>query len=336
MLYKSLFFKLSLSTFLYTLPRQYDILKLRFQYWDRNEQAIPATSEKYGRYCTSIAQNILDSKEDVEEARTTKVEHYHLRNRNGFKWGMAAACLCLILLLPMILLKPESPAESPSAETEYVGPPHFTLDGRTFFVSSHISITDELPDGFTLGGTADIAGIGSCSYYLNPAIPEWVYVCQEVYTDDTVDETGSLYTSESLRHDAYVRYVDERLRGKDFVSYDNCLYISMWSSAYYGDEPDVSREFYDAMKAEFGMRIEQNIPEGFSSAGVAQFSGLDTIPTGKLSSNTKEADVLVNPDNPDVVLVSTHWHTATAEENGETKHTGYDVYIRYDGSLNGQ
>lgn len=36
-------------------------------YWDRNQAAISATSEKYGNYCTSIAKNILDNKEDVEE-----------------------------------------------------------------------------------------------------------------------------------------------------------------------------------------------------------------------------------------------------------------------------
>lgn len=36
-------------------------------YWDRNEQAIPATSEKYGSYCVSIAKNILGNKEDAEE-----------------------------------------------------------------------------------------------------------------------------------------------------------------------------------------------------------------------------------------------------------------------------
>lgn len=36
-------------------------------YWDRNEQAISATSEKYGGYCTSIARNILGNREDAEE-----------------------------------------------------------------------------------------------------------------------------------------------------------------------------------------------------------------------------------------------------------------------------
>ena len=36
-------------------------------YWDRDEQAIPATAEKYGNYCASIAKNILDRREDAEE-----------------------------------------------------------------------------------------------------------------------------------------------------------------------------------------------------------------------------------------------------------------------------
>lgn len=36
-------------------------------YWDRNEQAIPATADKYGNYCTSIAKNILGNREDAEE-----------------------------------------------------------------------------------------------------------------------------------------------------------------------------------------------------------------------------------------------------------------------------
>ncbi len=41
-----------------------DIIQL---YWDRNEQAIPATADKYGNYCASIARNILGNHEDAEE-----------------------------------------------------------------------------------------------------------------------------------------------------------------------------------------------------------------------------------------------------------------------------
>lgn len=36
-------------------------------YFDRDENAIKATSEKYGKYCSSIAINILGNKEDAEE-----------------------------------------------------------------------------------------------------------------------------------------------------------------------------------------------------------------------------------------------------------------------------
>lgn len=36
-------------------------------YWARDEQAIAETQSKYGRYCHTIAQRILDSHEDAEE-----------------------------------------------------------------------------------------------------------------------------------------------------------------------------------------------------------------------------------------------------------------------------
>ena len=36
-------------------------------YWDRNDRAIRATADKYGRYCKTIAKNILNNEEDAEE-----------------------------------------------------------------------------------------------------------------------------------------------------------------------------------------------------------------------------------------------------------------------------
>ncbi len=42
----------------------HDIIQL---YWDRNDQAIAITSDKYGHYCKAIARNILNSEEDAEE-----------------------------------------------------------------------------------------------------------------------------------------------------------------------------------------------------------------------------------------------------------------------------
>lgn len=41
-----------------------DIIQL---YWDRDDKAISATSEKYGYYCKAIAKNILNSEEDADE-----------------------------------------------------------------------------------------------------------------------------------------------------------------------------------------------------------------------------------------------------------------------------
>ena len=45
-----------------------DDAKIVQLYWDRDEQAIPATADKYGNYCTSIAKNILGNQQDAEES----------------------------------------------------------------------------------------------------------------------------------------------------------------------------------------------------------------------------------------------------------------------------
>lgn len=37
-------------------------------YFDRNERAIDETAKKYGKYCFSIANNILSNREDAEES----------------------------------------------------------------------------------------------------------------------------------------------------------------------------------------------------------------------------------------------------------------------------
>lgn len=44
-----------------------DDAKIIQLYWDRKEQAISVTADKYGNYCTSIARNILGNREDAEE-----------------------------------------------------------------------------------------------------------------------------------------------------------------------------------------------------------------------------------------------------------------------------
>ena len=47
---------------------QMDDGKIVELYWNRSEQALEETRTKYGKYCYSIAFNILNSTEDAEES----------------------------------------------------------------------------------------------------------------------------------------------------------------------------------------------------------------------------------------------------------------------------
>lgn len=244
------------------------------------------------------------------------------------KWGAIAACLCLVVSIAIPVLFRQSPDTPHDTMDPGDGPASLVVNGVSYLISSHLAVSDNLPDGFVHAGEASVGGFENCPYYTNPDMPEWVYVYHEVSTDGKVDATGTLNRTEP--HNAYVRYVDERLRGKDLVCYNGEYYISMWSAQDYGSTPDVSHEYYDKMESTYGIRIEGDAPVGFASVGIAEFSGNDTIPRGMLVSNEGAYEVYADPNNPDVVLVATKWHTAPVGENGETSHSGFNVYIRYD------
>jgi hypothetical protein len=55
----------------------------------------------------------------------------------------------------------------------------------------------------------------------------------------------------------------QRGRGKALICFAGNYYISMWSAACYGDDPDVTREYYDTMAERYGTRIEGAVPDGF-------------------------------------------------------------------------
>ena len=242
------------------------------------------------------------------------------------RWSAAAACIFLVFALPFALHRlPESPGEQVSGTG---GPPHFTANGITYCISPYLAVEDELPDGFVSAGEVDVGGYTSCPYYLNPDLPEWAYVCQEVRTNGQIDSTGTLVSTEP--HLAYARYVDARLRGKDLVLCNENYYISMWSAVSYGDAPDVSAAYYDSVESTYGIRMEGEAPEGFSPIGTAVFTGHDTIPRGTLASNRGAHEVYVDPEHPEIILIPAAWHTHTAAETHETLHTGFDVYVRYD------
>ena len=244
------------------------------------------------------------------------------------KWGAIAACLCLVVSIAIPVLFQQSPDTPHDTMDPSDGPSSLVVNGVSYLISSHLAVSNDLPDGFVHAGEASVGGFENCPYYTNPDMLEWVYVYHEVSTDGKVDATGTLNRTEP--HNAYVRYVDERLRGKDLVCYNGEYYISMWSAQDYGSTPDVSHEYYDKMESTYGVRIEGDAPDGFISVGIAEFSGNDTIPRGALASNEGTYEVYANPSNPDVVLVATKWHTAPVGENGETSHSGFNVYIRYD------
>lgn len=275
----------------------------------------------------SDALNMLN--DDIIE-ETNKVRANAKPTRKWVKWGAVAACLCLLVAtIPIFLNKPETPKTGRDLENGTAArPSHIIVENRTFYISPYLSASDKLPDGFKEAGKANVGGFENCPYFLNPAIPEWVYVYHEVRTDGTYDSTGTLTRTEP--HSAYVRYVDERLRGKDLISYNDKKYISIWSADPLGETPDVTMEYYDEMKSTYGVRIEGTVPDEFTLAGTAKFSGYDTIPTGILSSNTGTAKVYYTSGTPDVILMETSWFTAPVGENSETQHRGFNVYILYD------
>lgn len=274
--------------------------------------------EKFCELLGEINENYVKEAETIKKAKKPV----------WVKWGAMAACLCLVvaLAIPTVF---HQPAESPNDTMDPGdGPSSLVVNGVNYLISSHLAVSDELPDGFVHAGEASVGGFVGCPYFTNPDVPEWVYVYQEVMTDGTIDASGTLNRTDP--HNAYVRYVDVRLRGKDLVCYNDEYYISMWSAEDYGNFPDVSSEYYNTMKSTYGIRIEGDAPEGFVSAGIAEFSGHDTVPHGALASNDGAYEVYVNPSNPDVILVATQWHTAPVGENGETNHSGFNVFIRYD------
>lgn len=276
------------------------------------------TNEKLYEAIGDISDNKIKEAKQVRKAKQPI----------WLKWGAMAACLCLVvgLAIPIVF---HQTAETPHDTMDPGdGPSSLVVNETSYIISSYLAVTDELPDGFIQTGEADVGGFEDCPYFTNPDVPEWIYVYQEVMTDGTVDASGTLKRTDP--HNAYVRYVDVRLRGKDLVCYNDEYYISMWSAEHYGNFPDVSSEYYNTMKSTYGIRIEGDALEGFVSAGIAEFSGYDTIPRGALASNEGAYEVYVNPSNPDVILVATQWNTAQVGENGETNHSGFNVYIRYD------
>ncbi len=250
-----------------------------------------------------------------------------------------AACLCVAAAiwaaLPFIdsMLgtaeseapqSPEEPREPGTAVDEpHDLPPSFTYNGNRYIISSYASLEEELPEGFAFAGeTTTNSFEGPKPFYVNPDIPEWIYVYQEVRTTGEVDENNTLIPAEP--HGAYVLYVDSRLRGKHLINYEGEMYISLWDAYYYGDTPDVTEEYYNSLAGRYGIRIEGEAPAGFVLAGKRIFIGLDTVPQNSLETNALIGDIYYSNIDSNIIIASTSWNSI----NGI--HRGFDVYIKYD------
>ena len=60
-------------------------IKIVNLYWERNPNAIKETTSKYGRYCKSIAKNILGNNEDAEECVNDTYLRQHRTKKTGAK-----------------------------------------------------------------------------------------------------------------------------------------------------------------------------------------------------------------------------------------------------------
>ncbi|MBR2638935.1 MAG: hypothetical protein IKL18_06000 [Oscillospiraceae bacterium] len=267
-------------------------------------------------------EEFLEKLEFIDPELIEKAEEKP-KNKN-LKWIFSAAAIIFLVFMIPVFTPEKAPVEPGDSA------PWFTLsDGREFFVSSYAdAISNELPEGFEYSGETNAGGYENVPFYTNPDIPEWAYVYQTVYSNGELDSFGTLIPTEP--HEAYLRYVDIRIRGAQLVNIDGEHFISMWSVRPYGKEPDITAEYYDYIEATYGIMIEGEPPEGFAFLGKTEFSGHDTVPKENLHSNYGVFDVYASPSEPDVIFVSTHWYTHTSEEKAQTRHDGFDVYIKYD------
>ncbi len=278
-------------------------------------------------------ENLVTAMEEIDEELIYNAVNDNPKI-NKFSWKKLiplAACFCVLLaiVIPLSLgetrlFPPVAPEEPLSPEC--AGPPSFEYNGIIYMYSSHIQRETEPPEGFVYTGETTVGDDENFSpFYVNPDIPEWAYVYHTVYNSVTYydPETKETYTYPPESY--YFLYVDVRLRGKDLVNYNGEMYISLWSATYYGENPDITEEYYNFMENKYDIRIEGDLPEGFILAGTRIFTGYDTIPKESLGTNKyKKSEIYYNPNDPDVILVSATWHSA----NGE--HRGFDTYIRYD------
>ncbi len=196
------------------------------------------------------------------------------------------------------------------------GAPFIEVGGTTYLISSHPQ-SYTLPEGFSPAGEVFLDGTeGPYPYYTHPDIPQWIYVLQPCY--DIASQTT--FTG-------YVRYVDASVRGSRRILYQGSLYAPCGTSRGLTEEEQLR---FAAAGETYGSRIEGEAPEGFSLVEQTVFTGYDLLPQVEGGSNYHPSGTALyaSAKEEDVLLVETSWYTATDQEGGQTRHSGYEVYIR--------
>ena len=236
------------------------------------------------------------------------------------RWVRGAIVVCLILIAFIV---GSNHRRNQDASLNGL-PPGVVVNGATYIISGWDIAAVSLPDGFTKGGIVEITTVSGrhfsdCKYYVNAAVPEWVYVLGPIH-DEQSDAV-------------YRRFVLPDIRYNTFIRYDDHIYVQLFGYTDDGEDQKAFYRYKSGLEERYGYRIEGTVPGGCALVGSAQFEELDRIPRTELGVNHRDyqgADVYANPEDSGVLYVGTEWHTATAEEAGDTLHNGYDVFVLYE------
>lgn len=244
------------------------------------------------------------------------------------KWGSIAAGIILIACAASYLIINNMNATNTNTAN---GPTNITVNSVTYYNSWNSEQT--CPDGFEYAGIINSASgdagamVLNCKYYVNAEIPKWIYV----YTNLMSGFPESNIMSVNKNDMTYVRFVTAETLYKRCIFYNGQLYQSMWTYVAAEDNSDSLWSAFNELESRYGTQIEK-IPEDCVLAGSAHLEELARIPQTELGVNFAvydKAAVYADPNDSQVLYVSTSWYTATDEEKVETLHNGYDVFILY-------
>ena len=264
-----------------------------------------------------------------EEPHIHNNQHLNKDKTRWIKWGIAA--VCVLLLSSAVIIAYANHRERTNTDKSS-SVPGIIVDGVTYLKSGWETDAEQCPDGFEYGGIVDQVNqngtyLLNSKYYVSSKISEWVYVY--CWVSENPAETGEENSSM-----AYVRFVRAVERYKTFLFYDGQLYQSLWDYCAVANDEKTAYNNSRELEKRYGLRIEV-LPESCVLAGSAHLEELDRIPQTEMGINNSkydEATVYVDPSDKEVLYIGISWHTASDEENGETLHNGYDVFVLYNPS----